>query len=389
MLDRALPAARRAARAPRGCRSRPARSATRPRCARPRCRGRRASDTVAAVRGHGDHEPVRGERDRLLDEALGVELVRELRVGGGEHVRPRALADLRGQLVRAREAEAHVRVVEGRRRSPRTRSSATRPRTPAASGCRRHRRSRRAQRAPGRRARCQRAARLTSARPSPRSPSPSRSPSTPGARPSSSTASRVIAAVTRCGPASISTSAITPSDLDRHDLARRTGCAPTACPRRGGGAGARRAARTSRRGTRRRLRSSRTARSLPARSQRRSVSTLTPISRAASPRVRSVERLRRHLPKHCIGRLSQASLAGGRERASAWSAKRVEPDHQAVAQVGDLAERRAHLEAARLALDDQLARAAGCGSPGSSRNSRFSPRNSSHTSSSSVRSQRS
>ena len=35
---------------------------------------------------------------------------------------------------------------------------------------------------------------------------------TPGARPSSSTASRVTAAVIRCGPASISTSAITPSD---------------------------------------------------------------------------------------------------------------------------------------------------------------------------------
>src|SRR6476660_410500 len=34
---------------------------------------------------------------------------------------------------------------------------------------------------------------------------------TPGARPSSSTESRVTAAVIRCGPASISTSAITPS----------------------------------------------------------------------------------------------------------------------------------------------------------------------------------
>ena len=41
-----------------------------------------------------------------------------------------------------------------------------------------------------------------------------------------------------------------------------------------------------------------TVRSLPARSQRRSVSALTPIAFAASPRVRSCG----HLPKHCIGR---------------------------------------------------------------------------------------
>src|SRR6516165_2349322 len=104
---------------------------------------------------------------------------------------------------------------------------------------------------------------------------------TPVARPSSSTESRVIAAVTRNGPASISTSAITPSDSTERTVPANRLRADSGAPvwwRLG-----RRASRsTSAVETNLRPRASRRVRSLPARSQRRSVSWLTPIARAAS-----------------------------------------------------------------------------------------------------------
>ena len=106
--------------------------------------------------------------------------------------------------------------------------------------------------------------------------------STPGASPSSSTESRVTAAVTRNGPASISTSAITPSTSTERTTPGKRLRADSDSPvrwRRG-----REPSRaTSVTGTRRRLRSSRTVFSLPARSQRRSVSIDTSSARAASP----------------------------------------------------------------------------------------------------------
>ncbi len=98
--------------------------------------------------------------------------------------------------------------------------------------------------------------------------------------------SRVTAAVSKYGPAWISTSAMTPSasiDSTRPGMRLRADMrAPVRW--RSGMALSR---RTSPAGTRRRLSRSRWVRSFPARSQRRRVSTLTPIARAASPSVRS------------------------------------------------------------------------------------------------------
>jgi hypothetical protein len=110
---------------------------------------------------------------------------------------------------------------------------------------------------------------------------------TPGARPSSSTASRVIAAVIRCGPASISTSAITPStSIERTVPAKRLRAEKESPVAWRAGAAPRRS--TSSTGTRRRLRASLVVRRVPARSQRRSVSALTPSRFAASPIVSSL-----------------------------------------------------------------------------------------------------
>jgi hypothetical protein len=95
-----------------------------------------------------------------------------------------------------------------------------------------------------------------------------------------------MAAVIRCGPASISTRAMTPStstdDTTPGKRLRADRRSPAACR-----AGRLVSRSTSLRGTRRRLRSSRTVASFPARSQRRSVSTLTPTAFAASPRLKS------------------------------------------------------------------------------------------------------
>ena len=64
---------------------------------------------------HGEHELVGREHHRLLELALRGERVGQLRVRGGEHVDRHALADLRGELVRAGELEPHVGVGEVRR----------------------------------------------------------------------------------------------------------------------------------------------------------------------------------------------------------------------------------------------------------------------------------
>ena len=111
---------------------------------------------------------------------------------------------------------------------------------------------------------------------------------TPGASPSSSTASRVTAATTQVRARLDLHERHHAVDLDRAHDARRSGCGRS--ERRAGlvaAAACRRAARPPPRGTSRRLRASRVVRSLPARSQRRSVSALTPSARAASPSVRS------------------------------------------------------------------------------------------------------
>src|SRR6185437_16126131 len=94
---------------------------------------------------------------------------------------------------------------------------------------------------------------------------------TPGARPSPSTASRVTAAVIRWGAASISTSAITPSTSTEVTTPGKRLRADSVSPASWRcGCGDRRSISAC--GTSRRLRASRVVRSLPARSQRRSVS---------------------------------------------------------------------------------------------------------------------
>jgi hypothetical protein len=108
----------------------------------------------------------------------------------------------------------------------------------------------------------------------------------PTTSPSSSTASRVIAAVMRWGPASISTSAMTPSTSTDRTMPWKRLRADSGVPVWWRSSPRRRRV-TSRAGTRRRLRASRVVRSCPARSQRRRVSMLTPIALAASPIERS------------------------------------------------------------------------------------------------------
>jgi hypothetical protein len=61
-----------------------------------------------AVGRHGEHQFVGREDDRLLDQAGRIELVRQLGVGRGEHIGLDALADLGGELIRARERRAHL-----------------------------------------------------------------------------------------------------------------------------------------------------------------------------------------------------------------------------------------------------------------------------------------
>ena len=111
--------------------------------------------------------------------------------------------------------------------------------------------------------------------------------STPSARPSSSTESRVIAAVIRCGPASISTSAITPSLSTETTVPVKRLRGESASCRSGAARARARRRSTSATGTRRRFDASRVVSSLPSASQRRSVSTETPSCLAASPRLRS------------------------------------------------------------------------------------------------------
>ena len=116
---------------------------------------------------------------------------------------------------------------------------------------------------------------------------------TPGASPSSSIESRVIAAVTRNGPASTSTSAITPSASTERTTPEKRLRAERSVPVRWRcGRAVRR--RISEAGTIRRLRASRLVWIWPLRSQRRSVSTLTPSAEAASPSERSCVMVRNY-----------------------------------------------------------------------------------------------
>ena len=121
--------------------------------------------------------------------------------------------------------------------------------------------------------------------------------STPGASPSSSTASRVTAAVTRKArrrsPPAPSLRRPRPSARPPEAVARGERFARAVA--------ARTRAEPAHLGDRHPppIRSSRTVFSLPARSQRRSVSIDTSSARAASPS--ESEFVLRHLPKHCIG----------------------------------------------------------------------------------------
>src|SRR6476660_6290381 len=163
-----------------------------------------------AARRNCEHQSVAGEDDGLLDEALRVELLRIGGVRGGEHVRARSLLDLRLKRVGAAERLMDVvfgkaplcvlgeRGLQGGRCGD---AELLLLRAAASRVCGKYQR-----RGDARGESSQsflstitevaftRAVALT-----------------PSASPISSTESRVIAAVTRCGPASISTSAITPA----------------------------------------------------------------------------------------------------------------------------------------------------------------------------------
>ena len=153
--------------------------------------------------------------DRLAEQALRAQRLGQLGVGGGEQVRLDAAADLRGQLVGAGERQAHLRAGEvggaggervfsdaaaettmrGRWSPGSAPPSSSPPPQPAAPR-------------PARRPGC--GARLIRARPSPTWPSRSR---WPGALHQAQLLDRVAGdgGGSRCGPASISTSPITPS----------------------------------------------------------------------------------------------------------------------------------------------------------------------------------
>ena len=215
--------------------------------------------------------------------------------------------DLRRELVGAGELESHASAVERLPYAVKRVASATTPPRPIEARRRRRRRSPQPPHAARRRragsppaARRHRASSPQSprVRPSPRSPSPPPSPATPGASPSSSTESRVIAAVTQERPGLDLDQRHHAVDLDRaHDAGEAVARRQRGRRSRGGAGGAlqaldlRGAARAG--GCARRA----TVRSLPARSQRRSVSALTPSARR---RLADRQR-RRHLPKHCIG----------------------------------------------------------------------------------------
>ena len=119
----------------------------------------------------------------------------------------------------------------------------------------------------------------------------------------------MIAAVIRCGPAWISTSAMTPATSTEVTVPGNLFRAENESSVRWR-AGARRSLSTSLAGTCRRFRESRVVRSFPAPSQRRSVSTLTPIARAASPMLRSVIARQYGSERICLCK----RLRGGPER---------------------------------------------------------------------------
>ena len=62
-----------------------------------------------------DHDQlVRGERDRLLDQPGGPEILHRLRARGQDHVCAGAVADLRREVVRAAEDDGRIRIDLGR-----------------------------------------------------------------------------------------------------------------------------------------------------------------------------------------------------------------------------------------------------------------------------------
>ena len=237
-----------------------------------------------------------------------MELVGQLGVGRRVDVDLRALVDLGRELVGAGEREP------ARRRSPRPRTWARTPRAPRSWTRRRRPPAASAPSSSRRRVVVAAAARRAERQ---RSTTPhelvftQQSLSTitevaltaavaftPGASPSSSTASRVIGGGDQERPGLDLDQRHHAVDLHRADDAREAVARRAARRRSGGGSGCPARRSTSRRGTRRRLAASRRVRSLPSRSQRRSVSWLTPIARAASPSSRPSSRS--PLPKHCI-----------------------------------------------------------------------------------------
>src|SRR6266540_1486730 len=205
------------------------------------------------VRARDDqHELVRREHARLVDESSGIKLVRVLRTRRGEDVRRRALRNLERELVRPRK------FVSGR---------SVDLREDAGERCRSEDRQLRGSQTPGHRSTITEVAFTTAVA------------VTPGFRPRASADSRVITETKRArSVASISICASSPSTLTSWTTPAIRLRALSACllppPRRRS---------TSLTGTARRFAASRSTRIRPCLSQRRSVSRLIPSARAASP----------------------------------------------------------------------------------------------------------
>ena len=233
---------------------------------------RSSSERNRRVLRHRQHELVRGELDGRAQQPVAVKLVGELGVRRRVDVDLRSLADLRGELVGAGERQLHVRVLflaELRCSSSRAPPSSTRPPTrrgavePRAAAAVVVAAAAAPQRAPrSRRPRTNQRLIRQLFRSSPTSPSRPPSPARRGPGPSSSTASRVTAAVTRKGPPR---SPRPPSRRPPRPSAPRPGSGCAASERRPvrWRVGCPASRSTSRRGTRRRFAASRLVRSFP------------------------------------------------------------------------------------------------------------------------------
>ena len=172
-------------------------------------------------RWHRDHELVRCELGRLPRAALLLELVGKLGVGRRVDVRLHSLPDLCRQLVGTGEREAHVGTVETPDHSWSGPPSWTMPQRRRAGGWTSLSSPPHPATASSASGASQRRALHCALHHDGGCLHRRRWPRPPAASPSSSTASRVIAAVIRCGPASISTTAITPSACTDRDDARK------------------------------------------------------------------------------------------------------------------------------------------------------------------------